>query len=130
MLSLRFVMRRFIFMMLAFCSLLLSWMLALQLVVLCLLVLLLLCHLPHLRLFLLLLVVIVLVFNVITVVVMDMWKHSATGRRKLRRLRLTVLYRVLVLEDLRGVLLIQRHRRFSCCFVSLWPLCRQELLVL
>jgi hypothetical protein len=32
--------------------------------------------------------------------------------------------------DLRGVLLIQRHRRFSCCFVALWPLCHQELLVL
>jgi hypothetical protein len=40
-----------------FCSLLLSWLLALRLVVLCLLVLLLCCHLPHLRLFLLLLVV-------------------------------------------------------------------------
>jgi hypothetical protein len=71
-------------------------MLALQLVVLCLLVLLVLCHLPHLRLFLLLLVVIVLVFNVITVIVMDMWKHSATGRRKLRRLKFAVLHRVLV----------------------------------
>jgi hypothetical protein len=69
---------------------------------------------------------------VITVVAMDMWRHSATGRRKLRRLRLAVLYRVLVvlvLEDLR-VLLVQRHRRFSCCFVALWPLRRQELLVL
>jgi len=46
---------------------------------------------------------------VITVVEMDMWRHFATGRRKLRRLRLTVLHRVLVvlvLEDLRGVLLI------------------------
>jgi hypothetical protein len=69
---------------------------------------------------------------VITVVAMDMWRYSATGRRKLRRLRLAVLYRVLVvlvLEDLR-VLLVQRHRRFSCCFVALWPLRRQELLVL
>jgi hypothetical protein len=40
---------------------------------------------------------------------MDMWRHSATGRRKLRRLRLTVLHRVLMVlvqEDLRGVLLV------------------------
>jgi hypothetical protein len=60
-------------------------------------------------LFLLLLVVRVLFFIVITVVEMDMWRHFATGRRKLRRLRLAVLHRVLVvlvLEDLRGVLLI------------------------
>jgi hypothetical protein len=100
-------MRRFIFVMLVFCSLLLSWLLTLRLVVLCHLVQLLLCHLPHLRLFLRLLVVRVLVFAVIIVVMMDMWRHSATGRRKLRRLRLTVLHRVLVvlvLEDLRGVL--------------------------
>jgi hypothetical protein len=51
-----------------------------------------------------------LVFIVITVVEMDMWMHSATGRRKLRRLRLAVLHMVLVvlvLEDLRGVLLVQ-----------------------
>jgi hypothetical protein len=57
----------------------------------------------------------------------------AIGRRKLRRLMLTVLHRVLVvlvLEDLRGVLLIQRHRRCSCKFVALRPLRRQELLVL
>jgi hypothetical protein len=73
--------------MLAFCSLLLSWLLALRLVVLRLLVLLLLCHLPHLRLFLLLLVVRVLVFTVITVVAMDMWRHSAIGRRKLKKAR-------------------------------------------
>jgi hypothetical protein len=122
MLSLRFVMRRFVFVMPVFYSLLLSWLLALQLVVLCLLVLLLRCHLPHLRLFLLLLVVRVVVFIVITVVAMDMWRRSATGRRKLRKLRLAVLHRVLVvlvLEDLRGVLLVQRHRRFSCCFVAL-----------
>jgi hypothetical protein len=60
-------------------------------------------------LFLLLLVVRVLFFIVIIVVEMDMWRHFATGRRKLRRLRLAVLHRVLVvlvLEDLRGVLLI------------------------
>jgi hypothetical protein len=67
-------------------------------------------------LFLLLLVVRVVVFTVIIVVVMDMWRHFATGRRKLRRLRLAVIHRVLVilvLEDLRGVLLVRRHRRFS-----------------
>jgi hypothetical protein len=73
------------------------------------------------------------VFTVNTVVAMDMWRHSAIGRRKLRRLRLVVLHRVLVilvLEDLIGVLLVQRHMRFSCCFVALWSLRRQELLVL
>jgi hypothetical protein len=67
------------------------------------------------------------------VVTMDMWRRSATGRRKLKKLRLVVLHRVLVvlvLKDLRGVLLIQRHRRFSCCFITLWLLRRQELLVL
>jgi hypothetical protein len=102
-------MRRFVFVMLTFYSLLLFSLLALRLVVVCLLVLLLLCHLPHLRLFLLLLVVRVLVSTVITVVAMDMWRHSAIGR-KLRMLRLTILQRVLVvlvLEDLRGVLLVQ-----------------------
>jgi hypothetical protein len=70
-------------------------------------------------LFLLLLVVRVVVFIVLTVVAMDMWRHSAIG---LGKLRLTVLNRVLVvlvLEDLRGVLLVQRHMRFSCCFVAL-----------
>jgi hypothetical protein len=90
-------------------------------------------HLSHLRLFLLLLVMRVVVFTVITVVVMGTWRHSAIGRRKLRRLRLAILHRVLVvlvLEDLRGVLLVQRYRRFSCCFVTLRPLHRQELLVL
>jgi hypothetical protein len=48
---------------------------------------------------------------------MDMWRHSTIGRRKLRRLRLAILQRilvVLVLEDLRGVLLVQRYNRFSC----------------
>jgi hypothetical protein len=130
MLLLRFVMRRFIFVMLDFCSLLLSWLLTLQLVVLRLLVLLLRCHLPHLRLFLLLLVVRVVIFIVITVVAMDMWRHSATG---IRKLRFTVLHRVLVLlvlKNLRGVLLVQRHRRFSCCFIALWLLRQHELLVL
>jgi hypothetical protein len=133
MLSLRFVMSRFVFVMPIFCSLLLSWLLSLWLVVLRLLVLLLRCHLPHLRLFILLLVVRVVVFIVITVVAMDMWRRSATGRRKLRKLRLAVLHRVLVvlvLKDLRGVLLVQRHRRFSCCFVALRLLRRQELLLL
>jgi hypothetical protein len=84
-------------------------------------------------LFLLLLMVRVVVFIVITVIAMDMWRRSATGRRKLRKLRLTVLHRVLVvlvLEDLRGILLVQRHRRFSCCFVALRLLRRSELLVL
>jgi hypothetical protein len=78
-------------------------------------------------LFLLLLVARVLIYTVITVVEMDMWRHSAIGRRKLRRLILTVLHKVLVvlvLEDLRGVLLVQRHRRFSCYFVALRLLCR------
>jgi hypothetical protein len=57
-------------------------------------------------------------------------EQSATGRRKLR---LTVLHRVLVvmvLEYLREVLLVQRHRRFSCCFVALRLLRHQELLLL
>jgi hypothetical protein len=113
--------------MLASCRFLLSWLHVLRL-----LVLLLLCH-RLLRLLSLLLVIRVLVFNVIIVVEMDMWKHSATGRRKLIRLRLAVLHRVLValvLEDLRGVLLIQRHKSYSCCFVDLRPLRSQELLVL
>jgi hypothetical protein len=104
MLSLRFVMRRFVFVMPVFYSLLLSWLLALRLVVLRLLDLLLRCHLPHLRLFLLLLVVRVVVFIVLTVVVMVTWRRSATGRRKIRKLRLAVLHKVLVvlvLEDLR-----------------------------
>jgi hypothetical protein len=50
----------------------------------------------------------------INVVEMDMWRPFATGRGKLRRLKLVVLHRVLVvlvLEDQRGVLLLQRHRR-------------------
>jgi hypothetical protein len=119
MLSLRFVMRRFIFVMPVFCSLLLSWLLAFQLVVLFLPVLLLRCHLPHPRLFLLLLAVRVVVFIVITVVTMDMWRRSATGRRKLSLAVLHSILVVLVLEDLRGVMLVQRHRRFSCCFAVL-----------
>jgi hypothetical protein len=96
-LSLRSVLRRLVFVMLAFCSLLLSWLIALRL-----LVLLLMCHRLLLRLCLLLLVTRVLVFTVITVVEMDMWRHFATVRRKLR---LAVLHRVLVvlvLEDLRS----------------------------
>jgi hypothetical protein len=46
----------------------------------------------------------VAVFIVIIVVRMNMWRHFATGKRKLRRLRLTVLQRALValvLKDLR-----------------------------
>jgi hypothetical protein len=57
----------------------------------------------------------------------------ATERRKLRRLRLTILHRVLVvlvLEDLRRILLVQRHRNYSCYFITLRPLRHQELLVL
>jgi hypothetical protein len=81
-------------------------------------------------LFLLLLVVRVVVFIVLTVVAMDMWRRSAKRRRKLR---LTILHRVLVilvLEDLSRVLLVQRHRRFSCYFIALRLPRRQELLVL
>jgi hypothetical protein len=130
MLLLRFVMKRLVFVMLAFYILLLSCLLALRLVDLCLLVLLLLCHSPLLRLFLQLPVVRVLVFIVLIVVEMDMWRHSATGRRKFKRLTLTILHRVLVLEDLRGVLLVQRRRRFSCCFIASQLLCWQKVLVL
>jgi hypothetical protein len=92
-------MRRLAFRMLASCGFLGSW-----LHILWLLVLLFPCHGPLLRLLCLLLVVRVLVFTVIAVVEMDMWRHSAIGRTKLRRLRLAVLHRVLVvlvLEDLR-----------------------------
>jgi hypothetical protein len=52
--------------------------------------------LPHLWSFLLLLVVRVVVFTVITVVMMDMCRHSVIGRRKLRRLRLAVLHKIMV----------------------------------
>jgi hypothetical protein len=75
----------------------------------------------------------VLAFIVIIVVVMDMWRHFAKRRRMLRRLRPAVLHRILValvLEDLREVLLVQRHKSCSCYFVTLRPLRRQELLVL
>jgi hypothetical protein len=34
---------------------------------------------------------------------MDMWRHFATGRRKLRRLRLAVLHKVLVVLVLEGM---------------------------
>jgi hypothetical protein len=120
-------MRRLVFVMLAFCSLLLSWLVALHL-----LVLLLMCHWLLLRLFLLLLVMRVLVFTVITVVEMDMWRHFATIRRKLRRLRLrlAVLHRVLVvlvLEDLRSSASSDTQ---EILMVALQLLCRQELLVL
>jgi hypothetical protein len=58
---------------------------------------------------LLLLVVRVVGFTMITVVTMDVWRHSAIERKKLRRLRLAILHRilvVLVLEYLRGILLV------------------------
>jgi hypothetical protein len=72
----------------------------------------------------------VVVFIVITVIRMVMLRHIVIGRR---RLRLVILHRVLVvlvLEALRGVLLLQIHRRCSCCFVAWLPLHHQELLVL
>jgi hypothetical protein len=50
-----------------------------------------------------------------------------------RKFSLAVLHRVLVvllLEDLRGVLLVQRHMSCSCYFVALQPLRREELLVM
>jgi hypothetical protein len=100
MLSLRFIMSMFVFVILVFCSLLLPWLLALRLVVLHLLILLLRCHFPHLRLFLLLLVVRVVVFIVITMIVMDTWMHSARGKIKLRLIVLHRVLMVLVLEDL------------------------------
>jgi hypothetical protein len=53
----------------------------------------------------------VLVFTVIIVVGMDMWRLFATGKRKLRLTVLHMVLVVLVLEDLRGVLLVQRHKR-------------------
>jgi hypothetical protein len=62
---------------------------------------------------------------------MDMWMTFATGRRKLKRLRIAILHRVLVvlvMEDLRGVMLVQRHRSCSFYFVALRPLHHQELL--
>jgi hypothetical protein len=50
----------------------------------------------------------VLIFIMITVVEMDMWRPFVTGRRKLRRLRLTVLHKVQwLLEDF-NVLFIYR----------------------
>jgi hypothetical protein len=104
---LRFVMRRLVFAMLDSCGFLLSW-----LHILWLLILLLLCHWPLLQLLCLLLIVRVLVFIVIIVVEINMWRPSTIGRRKLKRFMPTVLDRVLVilvLEDLRGVLLVQRH---------------------
>jgi hypothetical protein len=70
-----------------FYSLLLSWLLALRLVVLRLLVLLLRCHLPHHRLFLLLLMVRVVVFIVLIVITMDMKRSFAIGRRKVQARR-------------------------------------------
>jgi hypothetical protein len=57
-------------------------------------------------LFLLLIVVRVVIFIVLTVVVMAMLRRSATGRRKLRLAILDKVLVILVLEDLRGVLLV------------------------
>jgi hypothetical protein len=85
---------------------LLSWLHVLRL-----LVLLLPYHRSLLWLLLLLLLVRVLVFIVITMDEMGMQRPFVIGRRKLKRLRLTVLHRilvVLVLEALKGVLLVQR----------------------
>jgi hypothetical protein len=110
--------------MLVSCSLLLSCLLALPL-----LVLLLSCHWPPL----LFLMMRVLVFTVIIVADMDMWRSFAIGRGKLRRLKLAILHRVLVtlvLEDLRGVLLVHRYMICSCYFITLRHLCCQELLFL
>jgi hypothetical protein len=115
-------MSRVVFRMLASCGFLLYWLHVFQL-----LILLLMCHRSLLRLLRLLLVMRVLVFTMITVVVMDMWWLFATGRRKLKRLRLVVLHRllvVLILDDLRGALLVQRHRSCSFYFVVLRPLRR------
>jgi hypothetical protein len=104
MLWLRFIMRRHVFRMLASYRFLLSWLHVLRLLILVLS-----CHRPLLWLLCLLLVVRVLVFIMITMVEMDMWRPFATERRKHTRLRLVVLHMVLVvlvLEDLRGVLLV------------------------
>jgi hypothetical protein len=43
---------------------------------------------------------------VITVIELDMWRSFAIGRRKLRLVVLHTVLVVLVLEDLRGVLLV------------------------
>jgi hypothetical protein len=54
----------------------------------------------------------VAIFIVIIVVGMNMWRHFATGRRKLRRLRLTVLQRALValvLKDLRVLVVVYEN---------------------
>jgi hypothetical protein len=54
----------------------------------------------------------VAVFIVIIVVRMNMWRHFATGKRKLRRLRLTVLQRALValvLKDLRVLVVVYEN---------------------
>uniref|UniRef100_A0A0A9DC88 Transmembrane protein n=1 Tax=Arundo donax TaxID=35708 RepID=A0A0A9DC88_ARUDO len=80
----------------------------------------------------------VVVFIASTVIWMDMWRIIVTRRKRLRlRLvvvvvlhRVAVVLVVLVLEVLRGVLLVLRHWRSSCCFVALLPLHLLELLVL
>jgi hypothetical protein len=125
MLLLRFIMIRLTFGMLASCGFLLSWLPVLRL-----LVLLLPYHKSLLRLLRLLLVVRVLVFIVIIVVEMDMWMPFAKGRRKLRLIVLPRVLVVLILEDMIGVLLVQRHRSCSCYFLALRPVRHHELLVL
>jgi hypothetical protein len=65
------------------------------------------------------------VFTVIIVIRIHMWRHFVSRRR----LRFAVHHRVLVLEVIKGFLLLQRIS-CSCFFVALRPLHRQELLVL
>jgi hypothetical protein len=129
MLLLRYVIRRLFFRMLAFYSLLLSWLLTLRLVALRLFIQLLQCHWLLLRLFLLLLMVRVLVFTVITVVKMDMWRHSTTERKKAQKAQAHRSGGTSSRGSERS-LLVQIHRRFLCFFFILWLLRQQELLVL
>jgi hypothetical protein len=72
----------------------------------------------------------ILIFIVITVVEMDLCMLSSIGRRKLMLVVLNRIPVVLVMYDLRGVLLDQRHKSCSCYFMALLPLRCQELLVL
>uniref|UniRef100_A0A0A9D245 Uncharacterized protein n=1 Tax=Arundo donax TaxID=35708 RepID=A0A0A9D245_ARUDO len=75
----------------------------------------------------------VVVFTAAIVTRLDMWRFVVTERRRLRLAMVVVLHKVLVvlgLEVLRGVLLVLRHRRSSCCCVTSLPLHLLELLVL
>jgi hypothetical protein len=66
----------------------------------------------------------VVVFIVVIVIRIHMWRHFVSRRR--RRLMLVVLHMVmvvLVLQVIRGFLLLQRII-CSCFFVALWPLHR------